>query len=233
MIFKTGIFLVTFIASSLSAQSGEQTWVKLETGSAMILDPVTGTWSPLAEKERIPVNTFILTRQSTRLMVFSEVNALECPANAYFWVADVLVKDRNELMHQLVQIEASQLPSPGNRKRTDSVAGLTYGKESPTDSTAVEIPFRTERLEAVRWFARNSRQDAALLTLKRAMVKFPDLYRNPELVELLFKLYESQQLWGSLFEESRRLMEKPGSPSIASRLKQWNDLARKQLTDKN
>lgn len=235
MIFKglwSVLVLLVTVASGL-AQKTEQTWLKLESGSAMILDPVSGTWSPLADKERIPVKTFILTRQATRVVVFSDVTSLECPPDSYFWVADVLVRDRNELMHQLVQIEASQLPAPGNRKRPDSVAGLTYGKEALADTTVSDIPFRKERLEAVRWFAKNGRKDAALLTLKRAMVKFPDLYRSPELVDLLFNLYESQQLWGTLFEESRRLMEKPGTPTIATRLKQWNDLARKQLTDKN
>lgn len=233
MIYKTIVFLFTLMLSGFYSENlfaQEKLWIKLEKGLALVLNPTTSEWIPLSAKDQIPAKTVLLTKPDSKLLVFRETTVSETPANGYFFAEDLFPKTRNELVSALVRIETSQLPA-GTQPGTDKpVVGLTYGKEKEPGSQNPEIPFLSERLNAVSWFTKQKKYDSALLSIKRILIKYPDLYKNPDLVNGLLELYEKLELYGYLYDESSRLMTKKTAASFDQMVLKWNDLAKKKLT---
>lgn len=232
MIYKTLsiVFSALLILNSGRVSAQEKLWVKLEKGSALVLNPTTSEWIPLSSKDQIPAKTFLLTKANSKLSVFRETAVYETPSEGYFFAEDVFTKTRNELVSALVRIETSQLPAGAHPSPEKPVLGLTYGKEKLKEGTQQEIPFLKERQNAILWFSKQKKFDSALLSIKRLMVKYPELYKNQDQVNLLLSLYEKLELYGYLYDETSRLMTQKTADSFDQMVIKWNEVAKKQLT---
>lgn len=232
MIYKTlGIvFFISLIVNSEQASAQEKLWIKLEKGSALVLNPTTSEWIPLSSKDQVPVKTFLLTKPDSKLIVFRETTVYETPADGYFFAEDLFSKTRNELVSALVRIETSQLPAGSPPSSDKPVVGLTYGKEKELETKNDEVPFLKERQNAIIWFSKQKKYDSALLSIKRLMVKYPKLYKNQDQVNVLLSLYEKLELYGYLYDESSRLMTQKTADEFDQMVIKWNDVAKKQLT---
>ncbi len=223
-------FLAICFITILGFQDGQaQTaWVKIDSGAALYLNPLTSEWVPIDGKEKIPLKTFLLTKPKASSMLFVETEVITLPENAYFYLEDALPRRQTQIVAALTRIEAEQLPE--NVSEPDSSArrrfGLTYGRKAKTAVEQKTIPFEQERLRAVDWFYAQNRPDASVVCLKRMLAKYPALYHNASYVERLFSLYEKLELYGFLLDESRRLTQSARMGELA---KKWQSIARERL----
>jgi hypothetical protein len=225
--------LVVQLLAAVSLSLGQSDiWVNIEKGSALFLNPKTMMWEPIVGKQQLPAKTYVLTKDQAVLRVFKETDVLSAPAGGYFFLADIFLRDRMQVVEELTAIEAQQLP-PSSRPDTadeKKVVGLTYGVMAGRASSRPSIPYLEERIKAVESFQAQKRYDAALLSLKRTMALFPALYLHSRLASLLCRLYDSLELYGFLYEETNRLMVVQKEGDFGTMIIQWNELAKNKLT---
>jgi hypothetical protein len=189
-------------------------------------------WEPIIGKEQLPAKTYVLTKDQAVLNVFKETDVLSAPARGYFFLSDIFLRDRMQVVEELTAIEAQQLP-PSSRPDTadeKKVVGLTYGMMAGRTSSRPSVPYLEERINAVESFQAQKRYDAALLSLKRTMALFPALYLHPRLANMLCRLYDRLELYGFLYEETNRLMVVQKEGDFGTMIIQWNELAKNKLT---
>ena len=223
------LIIVGFLAPAAFSQS--EVWIKVDSGTVLYLAPAGAEWIPVSKKQKIPVKTFLLSKPGAKAILFQETTVYELPPAAYFFVDDIFHKSRVDLVAALTRIEAEQLPvntrEPGRENR--KTLGLIYGEAPEASSVAGAIPFEQERASAIRWFAANGQYGAALLSLKRAMTKFPALYLRQTYAEQLLSLYSHLELYGFLLEESNRLLALKSSEAFHRIVKDWNETAKRKL----
>ncbi|MCS7014029.1 MAG: hypothetical protein RMI34_07810 [Chloroherpetonaceae bacterium] len=209
-------------------------WLKVEKGVVLYLDPYQQKWQPASSKEEIPLKTFVLTKDGAKARLFKETEDYVLPESSYFFVEDVIPKSRVEVVAALTQIEAEQLPKSTREPRERRPIGLTYGDPMPdtTTSNIDAIPYLAERRRAVQHFIEMKRYDAALLSQKRLLTKFPALYQYADEAERLFMLYDKLELYGFLNDETRRLMAIKRSVEFDKMLEKWNQLAKSKLLNR-
>ncbi|NUM82406.1 hypothetical protein HUU42_16550 [bacterium] len=219
--------LIYFTVSPLGAQQ-QSLWVKLERGESLYLDPLAMQWVPISAKQTLPSKTFVLTKERTELKLYKETDVYNTPDHGYFFLEDVVLKSKNDLVGALTQIEGEQLPSMKVDSGGKQSVGLTYGFPG-AEKTSVNIPFFEERLNAIRWFYNQKRYDAALLSLKRLLTRFPNQYYSASRLEMLFDLYEKAELYGFIFDETNRLMALQKNDEFGPVIVRWNEVAKKYL----
>jgi hypothetical protein len=226
---KTVVFGVLILLSS-SGMAQSKIWAKLEKGSALYLDPYKNEWIPLGDKQELPMKTFLMTKENARVSLFKETDVFIIAESAYCFIEDAIAKTKAEVVSALTQIEAAELPAlqsePKDKKKT---VGLTYGATPNEADAASKIPYLKERENAVQWFYAQNQFDAALLSHKRMMVKFPALYQSATAVELLLQLYDKLELYGFLGDETRRLMAVQKSAELSQIVVKWSETAKIKL----
>lgn len=225
-------FLVLFLfILPAMAFARQEAWIKVESGAVLYLSPYDSEWIPVSEKQKIPIKTYLLTKTGARATIFKETTGYELPSAAYFFGEDLFYKNRVEIVAALTRIEAEQLPvntsEPG--QENSKTLGLTYGEVKEEAGKFKSIPHEQERYRAVKWFMKNGQNDAALLSLKRTMTKFPALYLKLHYVEQLFSLYHLLELNGFLLEESKRLLAIRQSEAFRKTVRNWHEVAKKEL----
>jgi len=228
MIFRCAV--IFGIASSALAQNN--VWLKLEKGDALVLLPKTAQWQPLITKNEIPRRTYLLTKEQSVVKIFVATEIYEVDENSYVFIEDVIAKSRGQLVAELTRIEAEQLPNPERKNESPNAqeVGLTYGKPSQSSVGDGNIPYRKERFTAINYFIKKDRPDAAVLTMKRMLTKYPSLYLDQLVVEQLFSLYERLELHGFLFDESNKLLSIIKNEEFSTVVMKWNKEAKKKLT---
>lgn len=227
--------LVSALLFGALAHAQTKVWVKLESGAALYLHPYQQQWLPLSAKEEVPAKTFILTKSGAKTTLFRATETYAVPESAYFFIEDMLMKSRVEVVAALTQIEAEQLPKPARENRERKLPiGLTYGESAPdTASPNVSaIPYLSERENAIRYFLDAKRYDAALLSQKRLMTKFPALYQDAAQAERLFMLYDKLELYGFLNDETRRLLAIKRTAEYDKMVEKWNNVAKAKLLNR-
>lgn len=226
------ITIIQLIAVISLAIAQNDVWVNVEKGVALFLNPKSMEWEPIVGKQQLPMKTYALTKDGTVLKIFKETEILQAPVYSYFYIADIFLRDKMQVVEELTSIEAQQLPPSIKSDTTDEkrVVGLTYGIPTSHPSSESPVPYFKERTNAVKWFYEQQRYDAALLSLKRTMTQFPILCLNLQLTDLLCRLYDKMELYGFLYEETNRLMVMQKEGDFGSMIMQWNDLAKKKLT---
>lgn len=223
------LIILGFLSSAALSQS--EVWIKVDSGTVLYLAPAGAEWIPVSKKQKIPAKTFLLSKPDAKAILFQETTVYELPPAAYFFVDDLFHKSRVDLVAALTRIEAEQLPvntrEPARENR--KTLGLIYGEAPEASPVAGAIPFERERESAIRWFAVHGRYGAALLSLKRAMTKFPALYLRQAYAEQLLSLYSHLELYGFLLEESNRLLVLKSSDAFHSVVKDWNETAKRKL----
>lgn len=224
-------FLVVFLALLAPlAKSQEKIWAKLEKGNALYLEPHDQKWIPLSDKEQIPTRTFILIKEKSSVSFFKETEAYPLPEKTCCYIEDVLPKSRMEVVSALARIEVAELPSqPIKTEQNSRPIGVAYGEANLTQNADVTIPNFLERQAAVKFFIEQERYDAALLSQKRLMTKFPTTYQTPSQVEILFSLYDKLELYGFLSDETRRLSVIAKSNELNNIILKWSEAAKKKL----
>lgn len=226
---RTWLWLVFFLTPSLAfGQSGG--WLKITAGTALYLDPHQNEWLPADDRQQVSLHTYLLTQETTQARLFNETDAIDLPPAAYFYLDDALPKPRVSIVGALTRIEAAQLPT--NIQAPDDAAkpiGLTYGNPANIPATTSDIPHRRAREQAITWFYDHERYGAALLSLKRMMTRFPDLYAEHVYVEQLLHLYDRLGLYGFLLDESERLLEADAPEPFTRMVHDWNETAKNQL----
>ncbi len=227
----TLLAVIVLTVASLGAGQND-IWVNIEKGSALFLNPKTMAWEPIVGKQQLPGKTFVLTKEQAILKVFKETDVLSAPARGYFFLTDIFLRDRMQVVEELTAIEAQQLPRSSKPDTMDEkkTVGLTYGVMPGRSSAKPSIPYFQERINAVESFQAQKRYDAALLSLKRTMALFPALYLDSRLANVLCRLYDSLELYGFLYEETNRLMVVQKEGEFGTLIMQWNELAKKKLT---
>lgn len=227
----TRLLLLLALLLPAASYAQPEVWLKVDAGDVLYLDPDAAAWTPAAARQRVPAHAFLLTKPDARATLFRATESYDVPAGAYFFIGDVFPRSRVQLVDALTRIEASQLPGPAPDERTgERTLGLTYGaRPTPTSANNVSVPHEAERRRAVAFFYEHGRYDAALLTLKRSMNKFPDLYADEDRVQLLMDLYARFRLYGFLLDECDRLMDAPHSEPFAQLLRDWHATAREAL----
>lgn len=214
----------------LTASAQQDGFVKIKSGTVQYLDPSLNEWRPASDGERIPLDTYLIAAPGTDALLFRETVSVELPPASYFYVRDALPHTRIELVSGLTRIEATQLPSSVHpRHDQQRPVGLTYGTPAEQTDGRQEIPHREEREEAVNWFLERERADAALLSIKRMMTRFPSLYTEQDYVSQLLDLYDRLDLYGYLFDETERLLAAPADETFLRTVRTWNETAREQL----
>lgn len=197
------------LLTSISVSKGDtlKYWVAVEQGSAFYYDVGTMAWVPIVHKEELSRKVFILIKDNSSVKIYTETSSIPVPNNAYFFLEDIGIKSKNDVVGGMIQIEAEYLPvEKGNNAKEGAPAiGLTYGQKPQTGVEHSSIPFYAERVNAIEWFMKAKRYDAAILSLKRMMMKYPMLYNDPAMLETLFSLYDKHELYGLLFDETTRL----------------------------
>ena len=208
-----------------------QVWLDVQAGTVFYLDPVQSDWVPVTGKQQIPEQTFLLVKPDTRLRLFKEAEVYELPSSAYFYVEDVPRKRRVEVVAALTRIEAAQLPASTAKPASQQARriGVTYGKPPGETQPGGAIPYEAERAAAVAWFYEHDRLDAALLSLKRMMTRYPSLYLDLSYVKQLLYFYERLELYGFLWDETKRLMGGEVSPHYEQTIGHWHNLATQKL----
>jgi len=217
-------------ACSVLAQ--DNVWLKLEKGDALVLLPKKAQWQPLIAKNEMPRRTYLLTKEQSVVKIFVATEIYEIEENSYVFVEDAIAKTRGQLVAELTRIEAEQLPNPDQKNESPNSpeVGLTYGKPSQSSVGESKIPYRQERFNAINYFMKKNRSDAAVLTLKRMLTKYPSLYLDQTVVEQLFLLYERLELHGFLFDESNKLLSIIKNEEFSTVVMKWNKEAKKKLT---
>lgn len=224
--------LVLALLMPLGAAAQPDVWMKVEAGDVLYLDPEILAWTPAEARQRMPAHAFLLTKADARATLFRATESYEVPAGAYFFVDDVFPRSRVDLVDALARIEASQLPvrTPSREPDAERPLGLTYGARPGSAASADDsVPHHAERRRAVAYFHEQGRYDAALLSLKRSMNKFPDLYADEDNVRLLMDLYAHFRLYGFLLDECDRLMEAPRTEPVTQLARDWHAVAREAL----
>lgn len=227
--------LIGALLFSTLAHAQTKVWVKLESGIALYLNPYEQQWLPLSAKEEIPTKTFLLTQSGAKVTLFKTTEAYAVPESAYFFIEDILPKSRVEVVAALTQIEAEQLPKPVRETRERKLPiGLTYGENAPDTVSANPnaIPYLSERESAIQYFLDNGRYDAALLSQKRLLTKFPVLYQDSKHAERLFVLYDKLELYGFLNDETRRLLAIKRTAEYDKMVEKWNNVAKAKLLNR-
>ncbi len=241
MIFNSAIMtrtlqLVAFILlCSTFANAQIKVWIKLDSGTALYLHPYQQKWLPISAKEEVPLKTFMLTKEGAKATLFKETDVHILPETAYFFIEDVLPKSRVEIVAALTQIEAEQLPKSTRETRERKMPiGLTYGESAvdTTSSNTADIPYLNERQNAIQYFLHHGRYDAALLSQKRLLTKFPTLYQDAQQTERLFMLYDKLELYGFLNDETRRLLSIKRSTEFDKMVEKWNSVAKAKLLNR-
>jgi hypothetical protein len=232
---KFMILYIVLVMSTVSfAIAQNDVWVNVEKGIALYLNPKTMGWEPIVGKQQVPTKTYAITKEGSVLRVFRETDIFPVPAQGYFFIGDIFLRDKMQVVEELTSIEAQQLPPSVKSDTTGEkqIVGLTYGL--PTNQTSFDppIPYFGERTNAIKWFYEQKRYDAALLSLKRSMTQFPKLYLNYQLADLLCKLYDKLELYGFLYEETNKLSVLRKEGDFGSMIVQWNEIAKKKLTQR-
>lgn len=227
MIFKT-IFFVFFITTLMMAQS--ETWLKLEKGDALYLDVVSMKWQPLGAKEKKAPRTYVLTKAGAMLKIYRETDVYDTPAEAYFYIEDLFVNNKRDLVSAITRIEAEQLPSQPVERSNEKNFGLTYGRANESGMENQSVPYLAERMHAIQWFEAHQYSETALLSLKRLITKFPSLYFEPSNFDRLCSLYMKLNLYGFLFDETNRFMTLKRDDEFGRMVIRWNETAKKKLT---
>lgn len=186
------------------------------------------------QKKRSPPN-ILLTQSGAKATLFKTTEAYAVPESAYFFIEDILPKSRVEVVAALTQIEAEQLPKPVRETRERKLPiGLTYGENAPDTVSANPnaIPYLSERENAIQYFLDNGRYDAALLSQKRLLTKFPVLYQDSKHAERLFVLYDKLELYGFLNDETRRLLAIKRTAEYDKMVEKWNNVAKAKLLNR-
>lgn len=223
------LMLVLVLTPSLASGQSEG-WLKIIHGTALYLDPAQHEWVPVADRQQVVLHTYVLTQEATQARLFKETDAVDLPPGAYFYLDDALPKTRVGMVAALTRIEAAQLPA--NIQAPDDSSqpvGLTYGAPADTTMTSAAIPHQQAREQAIRWFLDQERYDAALLCLKRMMIRFPSLYAQHAYVEELLQLYDRLSLHGFLLDESERLLKVRASEPFTRMVHDWHEVARERL----
>lgn len=232
-IMKRILWLLLHLLTAVSLSVAQSDiWVNIEKGSALFLNPKLMTWEPIIGKQQLPAKTYVLTKDQAVLKVFKETDVLSSPARGYFFLSDIFLRDKMQVVEELTSIEAQQLP-PSSRPDTmdeKKVVGLTYGMMAGRAASKFSIPYLEERINAVESFQSQKRYDAALLSLKRTMALFPVMYLDSRFANLLCRLYDSLELYGFLYEETNRLMVVQKEGEFGTMIVQWNELAKNKLT---
>ena len=224
------VLLLAALLLPAAASAQTEVWLKVEAGELLYLAPGLPDWVPAQERERLPLQAFVLTGPETRALLFRATETYELPAGAYLFVEDVFPKTRMEIIDALTRIEAAQLPAAPRREREAArPLGLTYGAPARAAHAGGQVPFLHQRRAAVRHFYARERYDAALLMLKRSLHKFPDLYGDEDDLRLLLDLYARFGLHGFLLDECERLLEAPPTEAHAELLRRWRTVAREAL----
>ncbi len=234
-VMRTLQLCVGLVLCSTVVSAQTKVWVKIDSGTALYLNPYQQQWLPLSAKEEVLAKTFMLTKKGAKAMLFKETEVYALPESAYFFIEDVLPKSRVEIVAALTQIEAEQLPKSTREGRERKLPiGLTYG-ENPVDTTSsntAAIPYLNERLNAIQYFLNSGRYDAALLSQKRLLTKFPVLYQDALQAERLFMLYDKLELYGFLNDETRRLLSIKRSTEFDKMVERWNSIAKTKLLNR-
>jgi hypothetical protein len=221
--------LILMLTPSLASGQSEG-WLKVIQGTALYLDPAQHEWVPVADRQQVVLHTYVLTQEATQARLFKETDAVDLPPGAYFYLDDALPKTRVGVVAALTRIEAAQLPAtiqaPDDASRP---VGLTYGTAADTTTTSTAIPHREARAQAIRWFLDRERYEAALLSLKRMMTRFPSLYTQQAYVEQLLQLYDRLALHGFLLDESERLLTVRASEPFTRMVHDWHETAKTHL----
>lgn len=224
------LMLITLVLlGARTAAAQPEVWLKVEVGNVLFLAPGDATWTPSEDRQRVPVQAFVLTKPETTAHLFAATESYELPAGSYFFVEDVIPKERIQIVDALSRIEAAQLPRP-KPEQPDRPLGLTYGSPAATPAAELDVPYAEERRRAIDFFYSRGRYDAALLMLKRALQKFPELYHDPNNVELLLALYAHFELFGFMLDECDRLRSTPEGEAVAELIYHWRDVARSGLS---
>lgn len=226
MIFKAICFIL--LTSPLMGQS--EIWLKLEKGDAMYLDVTSMKWQPLGSKEKIAPRTYVLTKADATLKIYRETDVYDAPAGGYFYIEDMFVNNKRDLVSAITRIEAEQLPSQPVERTNDQKFGLTYGRVNETRAENQSVPYLTERMRAIYWFEEHQYAETALLSLKRLISKFPSLYFEPSNFDRLCSLYMKLGLYGFLFDETNRFMTLKRDDEFGQMVIRWNETAKKKLT---
>lgn len=224
------VILVLLMMPPLPVRAQPDVWLRVDSGNVFVLTPGHPEWAPAAPRMQVPAAAFLLTHEDARAMLFRATESYDVPQGSYFFVDDAFPRSRLELVDALTRIEASQLP--GSREADDAPQrpfGLTYGAPVPPPPAAISVPYELERRRAVAHFYTSGRFDAALLSLKRSMIRFPELYADEQLVELLLNLYARFKLYGFVLDECERLMERPHVEPVAEVVQQWREIAEREL----
>jgi hypothetical protein len=223
------LLFVSLISSTLLAQS--KVWTKLDKGQAVYIDPYKQEWLPLAAKEEVPIKTFMLLKPESQVTFFKETDSYLMQGAGYVYIEDVYPKVKTELVAALTRIEAAELPpNPSEKEKKVRPLGVSYGEPRVDTTGSGEVPYFTERQQTIEQFLKQNRPDAALLTLKRMMTKYPSLYQNKNYVDLLMQLYDKLELYGLMGDETRRLLAVKQSSEISSITLRWNEIAKQKLT---
>lgn len=225
------LFLTALMLAAVSpAVAQTEAWLKVEEGDVLVLAPGDATWMPSEARQRVPLQAFLLTKAGADAHLFVATEVYELPSDAYFFVDDVIPKERMEIVDALSRIEAAQLPRP-KQEQPARVLGLTYGSPASIEAADLDVPYAAERLRAIDFYYQQQRYDAALLMLKRAMQKFPELYADEGHVDLLLALYAHFQLYGFLLDECDRLRAVPQDEPVSELVHRWSDVARKGISE--
>jgi len=232
MSFRLIIILVLIVPTVVHSQ--HKVWIKVEKGAVFYLSPLESDWVPVSEKEKIPVKTCLMTKDSIIASIFKETTVYRLPSNSYFFVDDIFDRERMEIVAALTRIEAEQLPQNMREPDEESVKtiGLIYGKPQIELKRGDEILYETERVNAIRWFVIQGNHSAALLSLKRMVTRYPQAYLNREYVDQLFTLYSWFGFYGFLLEESKLLLTIQNSEAYNKTMRNWYDFAQAKLLAK-
>lgn len=234
MIFRKKYFPLFLLLFSLRivtfAQKNEFVWIKIDKGHVLYLSPSTNEWIPCKNKEKIFSKTYLLTKDSTTASIYKETDQYNLPSNSYFFGNDLFNRNRLEIVSALTHIEAEQLPE-NNSKTNNKVIGLIYGKPTINKDNKTTIPFEVERINAVKWFVNNNYYSAALLSLKRMFIRYPQAYSSKLYVEQLFSLYDWFRLYGLLREEIEILSNVKKSPDCENTIKKWDKIIHARLSE--
>lgn len=201
MIFK----LITFFLISILTK--DSLWVTVSKGAAVYLNPYTNSWEPIAQKQQIREHTFLLTKNNSEVVIYNQEQTVKISSNMYVYLNDLFVENKNQLMSKLNKIQMDQLPKTEidktGKKRS---IGLTFGALTKP-KIEIDIPYLKERINTVNYLDNENNSKAALLTLKRLMTKYPEMYFDYNYTKKLFDYYSEYNLKGMLYDESLALKQ--------------------------
>lgn len=225
-VFVLVVLCLNWTSRTYSSEN-QKVWSKTESGTILYLSPVKDEWIPASAKEKVPVKTYVITKDSTIATIFRDAEAYELPPNSYFFIEDIFDRTRLEIISTLIRIDAEQLPSQLAPEESKKI-GLVYG--APREHlTSGEIPYENERKNAFQWFINHKKYGPALLSLKRMMSRYPQAYLNQNYLEQLFYLYDWFNLYGFLLEETKLLLNDEASRPNKVTIEKWFEYVQKKI----